>query len=286
MGAADDVDDQAHLFEDRLAVNAATASRITRLSDRQLDYWAGTGLIGPSITTRLTPGRRVRLYGFLDLLALMVAAELKERRITLQHIRAVVRHLRSRGYDRPLTEVRFATLGREVYFQHDDGSWEGGIAPDQLVLSEVLNLRPLRRRIAEGVRRSEEDAGQVERRRGTLGSKPVLAGTRVPVETVRRYLDAGRSVEQIIESFPVLTRADVEAVRAGRCLTDRCGSSWITTLTPLSARFCVGRHMRHGPPRAPASAACPTMSSLRTRTTNARPCSPTTSSSPSVVGAT
>jgi uncharacterized protein (DUF433 family) len=157
----------------------------------------------------------VRLYGFLDLLALMVAAELKERRITLQHIRAVVTHLRNRGYDRPLTEVRFATYGREVYFQHDDGSWEGGIAPDQLVLSEVLNLRPLRRRIAEGVRRDEADAGRVERRRGTLGSKPVLAGTRVPVETVRRYLDAGRTVEQIVGSFPVLTPADVEAVRAG-----------------------------------------------------------------------
>ena len=202
-------------MHEHLAVNATTASRITRLSDRQLDYWARTGFVGPAVDRRLTPGRRVRLYGFGDLLALMVAAELKDRRISLQHIRAVVEHLRARGYDQPLTELVFATLGREIYFRHRDGEWESGLSPDQLVLSEVLHLEPLRRRIAAGLRRSEDDLGRVERRRGTLGSKPVFAGTRVPVETVRRYLDAGRTVDQIVASFPVLTAADVEAVRAG-----------------------------------------------------------------------
>ncbi len=181
---------------EHLAVNASTASKITRLSQRQLDYWHRTGLIGPSVDRRLTPGRRVRLYGFVDLLALMVAAELREHRISLQHIRAIVDHLRARGYDQPLTQLVFATRGRRVYFQHDDGTWESDIAPDQLVLSEVLNLKPLRRRIADGLKRDEADVGHVERRRGALGSKPVLAGTRVPVETVRRYLDAGRTVER------------------------------------------------------------------------------------------
>lgn len=58
-------------------------------------------------------------------------------------------------------------------------------------------------------------AGRVERRRGAMGSKPVLAGTRVPVDTVRRYLEAGRTVDQVLESFPTLTAADVEAVRQG-----------------------------------------------------------------------
>jgi uncharacterized protein (DUF433 family) len=98
---------------------------------------------------------------------------------------------------------------------HDDGSWEGDLRPDQVVIHEVLNLEPLRGRIAAGLRRDASLAGQIERRRGVLGSKPVLAGTRVPVHTVRRYLDAGRSVEQILESFPALTAADVEAVQRG-----------------------------------------------------------------------
>jgi uncharacterized protein (DUF433 family) len=215
VGAQGDVVEERPEVPEHLAVNAAKASSITRLTVRQLDYWARTGLVEPFIDRRLTPGRRVRLYGFVDLLALMVAAELKDRRVSLQHIRAIVGHLQARGYDQPLTQVVFATQGREVYFQHDDGTWEGGLTPDQLVLSEVLNLEPLRRRIADGLRRDEADVGRVERRRGALGSKPVLAGTRVPVETVRRYLAAGRTAEQIVESFPVLTVADVEAIQAG-----------------------------------------------------------------------
>src|SRR4051794_16956443 len=70
VGAAGDViEEQVGPSEQRLAVNAATARHITRLSDRQLGYWARTGLVGPSVDRRLTPGRRVRLYGFVDLLA-------------------------------------------------------------------------------------------------------------------------------------------------------------------------------------------------------------------------
>lgn len=201
--------------EQHLAVTRDAAARIAGLSIRQLDYWAGTGLVEPSVDTRMSPGRRVRLYGFVDLLALLVASELKARKISLQHIRAIVAHLRSRGYPNPLTQLRFATVGREVYFMHDDGSWEGDLQPDQVVLHEVLNLDPLRRRIAAGAQRDTALAGRVERRRGAMGSKPLLAGTRVPVDTIRRYLDAGRTVEQVLDSFPTLTAADVEAVAHG-----------------------------------------------------------------------
>ncbi|HEY3606612.1 MAG TPA: DUF433 domain-containing protein, partial [Pseudonocardiaceae bacterium] len=84
---------------------------------------------------------------------------------------------------------------------------------DQIVISEVLHLQPLRNRIAEGMRRDHGQVGQTERRRGTLGSKPVLAGIRIPVDTVRRYLQAGRSTAAVLEAYPDLTEADIEAVR-------------------------------------------------------------------------
>jgi uncharacterized protein (DUF433 family) len=210
-----DAPEHTEVPEEHLAVTRAVAARIAGLTERQVDYWAGTGLVEPAVDTRLSPGRRVRLYGFIDLLALLVAAELKNRKVSLQHIRAIVNHLRSRGYTSPLTQLTFATVGRDVYFMHEDGSWEGGLRPDQVVIHEVLNLSLLRGRIAAGTRRDAALSGKVERRRGALGSKPVLAGTRVPVETVKRYLDAGRTVEQILESFPALTAEDVEAVRRG-----------------------------------------------------------------------
>ena len=68
-----------------------------------------------------------RLYGFLDLLALLVASELNDRGVSVQHLREVVGHLKSRGYDRPLSQLTFATISNRVYFQHDDGTWEGDL---------------------------------------------------------------------------------------------------------------------------------------------------------------
>ncbi|MGH3889350.1 MAG: MerR family transcriptional regulator [Pseudonocardiaceae bacterium] len=94
-----------------MAVPRDVAARISRLSLRKVDYWARTRLVEPTVDTRGSTGR-VRLYGFLDLLALVVAAELNARGVPVQHIRQVVGHLTSRGYDRPLSELTFATVGK------------------------------------------------------------------------------------------------------------------------------------------------------------------------------
>lgn len=201
------------LDEQRLAVTRDTAARITGLSRRRLDGWARTDFLAPSTDNQLTPGRRIRLYDFLDLLGLMVAAQLIERGVSLPHIRQIVSHLRARGYGQPLTQLTWATHGKRVYFQHADGSWEGDLRPRQTVLSQVLNLELLRAEIKDKARRPSALAGTIERRRGALGNKQLLAGTRVPVETVRRYLDHGKSTAEILRSFPVLSEEDIEAVR-------------------------------------------------------------------------
>jgi hypothetical protein len=98
-------------------------------------------------------------------------------------------------------------------FQREDGTWEGGLHPDQIVLHQVLNLRLIRDRIAEGLQRDRSQHGRTKRRRGALASKPVLAGTCIPVDTVRRYLEAGRSTADVLEAYPDLTEADIEALR-------------------------------------------------------------------------
>lgn len=53
--------------------------------------------------------------------------------------------------------------------------------------------------------------GRIERRRDVLGSAPVIAGTRITVSAVRNFHEAGYSVDAIIEEYPTLTPADVEA---------------------------------------------------------------------------
>ena len=41
--------------------------------------------------------------------------------------------------------------------------------------------------------------------------RPVVRGTRITVQTVLEFLAAGDSVEEVLEEYPSLTRADVQA---------------------------------------------------------------------------
>lgn len=205
----------ASAAEELLAFPDTRARQLARVSMRRLRYWEETGLVGPSITRQLSPRNTVRLYSFRDLLSLLVVAELRsERDMSLQHIRRVVEHLRSRGYEAPLRELTFATLGQEIYFQHADGSWEGDLRPDQRVLEKVLHLDPLRARITRAAERQASEAGQVIKKRGVHASAPVFAGTRIRVSTVQEYLRRGYDTNAILEAFPDLKAADVaEAAR-------------------------------------------------------------------------
>jgi uncharacterized protein (DUF433 family) len=46
-----------------------------------------------------------------------------------------------------------------------------------------------------------------------MGGKPVVRGTRVPVELILRKLGAGMSPESILVDHPRLTHDDIDAVR-------------------------------------------------------------------------
>ena len=44
-----------------------------------------------------------------------------------------------------------------------------------------------------------------------MGGTPVLRGTRVPVQTLIEYLEAGDSIDEFLEGFPTVTRDQVIA---------------------------------------------------------------------------
>jgi len=44
-----------------------------------------------------------------------------------------------------------------------------------------------------------------------MGGMPVIKGTRVPVYTILRLIERGRSVEQILDELPYLPRKGTEA---------------------------------------------------------------------------
>jgi len=47
-----------------------------------------------------------------------------------------------------------------------------------------------------------------------MGGKPVIRGTRIPVEAILRKLGAGDSPEQILADHPRLTLDDIRAAQA------------------------------------------------------------------------
>ena len=44
-----------------------------------------------------------------------------------------------------------------------------------------------------------------------MGGAPVFAGTRVPVQTLLDYLEAGETIDDFLEGFPTVTREQVVA---------------------------------------------------------------------------
>ena len=44
--------------------------------------------------------------------------------------------------------------------------------------------------------------------------KPVIRGTRIPVEIILRLLGNGHSIEEVLDSYPRLTREDILAAQA------------------------------------------------------------------------
>ena len=83
------------------------------ISYRQLDYWARTGLVEPSVRTASGSGSQ-RLYGFRDILMLKVVKRLLDTGVSLQNIRAAIDHLRSRGIS-DLTNITLMSDGASVY---------------------------------------------------------------------------------------------------------------------------------------------------------------------------
>lgn len=118
--AIKDAGDQGLLFDDDLSPMAddtgfrgPTACAAAGITYRQLDYWARTGLVDPTVRSATGSGTQ-RLYSFRDVLLLKIIKRLLDAGVSLQQIRTAVQHLRDRGTD-DLTEVTLMSDGASVY---------------------------------------------------------------------------------------------------------------------------------------------------------------------------
>jgi DNA-binding transcriptional MerR regulator len=118
--AARHAGEQGLLFGDEVAAHpedvgyrGPVACAAAGITYRQLDYWARTGLVEPSVRAASGSGS-LRLYSFRDILVLKVVKRLLDTGISLQQIRAAVTHLRDRG-TADLARLTLMSDGVSVY---------------------------------------------------------------------------------------------------------------------------------------------------------------------------
>jgi len=96
-----------------IGYRGATACAAAGISYRQLDYWARTGLVEPTVRNASGSGSQ-RLYGFRDILVLKIVKRLLDAGVSLQNIRSAVTHLRVRGIE-DLARITLMSDGSSIY---------------------------------------------------------------------------------------------------------------------------------------------------------------------------
>jgi DNA-binding transcriptional MerR regulator len=100
-------------MSETIGYRGVAAMRAAGISYRQLDYWARTGLVVPSIRAASGSGTQ-RLYSFRDLVVLKVVKSLLDAGVSLQNIRKAIETLRAHGVE-DLAGLTLISDGTTVY---------------------------------------------------------------------------------------------------------------------------------------------------------------------------
>jgi DNA-binding transcriptional MerR regulator len=112
-------------------------AEIVGITYRQLDYWARTDLIRPSLADANGSGSR-RLYAYRDLLELRIIKQLLDAGIKLETVRDVFRQLRAM-VGNEIASANLVIDGSSVQLALDDGQLLSLVKAGQGVLN-VMNL--------------------------------------------------------------------------------------------------------------------------------------------------
>jgi uncharacterized protein (DUF433 family) len=191
----------------------STASRLTGVSVRQLRYWDNEGFFSPSLGYDDRSVPYSRLYSFRDVVSLQVLNALRnDAKVPLQHLRVVKATLAALGDDMWAKTTLYVHSKRVVFVNPETDRLEE-VVSGQGVLQIPLrvasaNMREAIRRLNQ---RSPDQIGKVEKRWNIAQNRPVIAGTSIPVMSVKAFADAGYSVDQIKREYPILTDEDIRA---------------------------------------------------------------------------
>lgn len=187
--------------------------RLTGVTVRQLRNWDRTGFFVPSLAYEDRSQPLSRLYSFRDLVSLKILNSLRnELNVSLQHLRQVKYKLAHLGDDLWSKTILFV-LNKRVAFENPETRAKEEVVSGQGILQIPLEVvtGDMRKAVDAMRKRDEALIGQIERKKGIANSKPVIAGTRIPVSSIKAFANEGYTAEQIMAEYPTLTKADVIA---------------------------------------------------------------------------
>lgn len=106
-------DDDLVALDENIGYRGPVACKAAGITYRQLDYWARTHLVEPTVRGAKGSGTQ-RLYSFRDVLVLKIVKRLLDTGVSLQQIRSSVEHLRTRGVE-DLAQITLMSDGASVY---------------------------------------------------------------------------------------------------------------------------------------------------------------------------
>lgn len=197
------------------AFSVEHAARVTGLSKARLSRWDKLGFFSPENSDDDDRGNAFsRVYSFTDLVGLRVLAVLTDDHgISIKELKETASELEKRS-TRPWAEISLAVVKKKVVFDLDKipcdrhGQYIGKFVPLNKIASEVA------KRAEELRNRKKALLGTAERHRFVAHNAAVLAGTRIPITSVKSFIDAGYSDKEILGEYPTLTKIDIQFVRS------------------------------------------------------------------------
>ncbi len=190
---------------------------LTGVSGRQVEHWATTGVVRPSIPAAGKGTRRG--YSFKDLVALRVAKRLKDEGISLQKIRKTLAYLRKNFPDvkAPLTELRFLTDGDTIFVVDRDpqkilDTLKGGQFVFSLALGEIIGgLQGELKKLAT----PKEEKIMVEGRQFTVILTPDLedGGFTVQCKEEPAAISQGETEQEALDNIAEVLEEHLEYVK-------------------------------------------------------------------------
>lgn len=193
------------------------AERLTGITKSQLRYWDRTGFYKPSYGEDNRRFAFSRVYSFQDIVALRVLNVLRNQySVPLQHLRSVSDKLSHLAADR-WTGTRLWVLNKRVIWQEPRTEKPQEIVSEQYVVPTLALenvVADTERDVSSLNVRDESKHGVIEQSRYVSHNAPVIAGTRILVDAIKRFAEAGYTTKQILEEYPDLTKEDIEAALA------------------------------------------------------------------------